>query len=46
MPKKIPNSYKVEKINYDNVRHETSVDQSDRHVPYNLDKAALLNLTC
>ena len=36
MPKKIPNSYKVEKVNYDKVRHETSVDQSDRQVPYNL----------
>ena len=29
----IPNSYKVEKINYDKIRHETSVDQSDRLVP-------------
>ena len=36
MPKKIPNSYKVEKDNYDKVKHETSVDQSDRQVPYNL----------
>ena len=36
MPKKIPNSYKVEKVNYDKVRHATSVDQSDRQVPYNL----------
>ena len=36
MPKKVPNSYKVEKVNYDKVRHETSVDQSDRLVPYNL----------
>ena len=36
MPKKVPNSYKVEKVNYDKVRHETSVDQSDRQVPYNL----------
>ena len=36
MPKKVPNSYKVEKINYDKVKHETSVDQSDREVPYNL----------
>ena len=36
MPKKIPNSYKVEKVNYDKVKHETSVDQSDRQVPYNL----------
>ena len=36
MPKKLPNSYKVEKVNYDKVRHETSVDQSDRQVPYNL----------
>ena len=29
-------SFKPEKINYDKVRHVTSVDQSDRHVPYNL----------
>ncbi len=29
-------SLKTEKINYDKVRHETSVDQSDRQVPYNL----------
>ncbi len=29
-------SFKPEKVNYDKVRHETSVDQSDRHVPYNL----------
>ena len=36
MPKKVPNSYKVEKVNYDKVKHETSVDQSDRQVPYNL----------
>ena len=36
MPKKVPNSYKVEKVNYDKVKHETSVDQSDRLVPYNL----------
>ena len=36
MPKKVPNSYKVEKVNYDKLRHETSVDQSDRQVPYNL----------
>ena len=35
MPK-VPNSYKVEKVNYDKVRQETSVDQSDRLVPYNL----------
>ena len=34
--KKVPNSYKVEKVNYDKVKHETSVDQSDRQVPYNL----------
>jgi hypothetical protein len=27
---------KLEKINYDTVTHKTSVDQSDRHVPYNL----------
>ena len=36
MPKKVPNSYRVEKVNYDKVKHETSVDQSDRLVPYNL----------
>ena len=36
MPKKVPNSYKVEKVNYDKVKHETSVDQSDRQIPYNL----------
>ena len=29
-------SFKPEKINYDKVKHATSVDQSDRHVPYNL----------
>ena len=29
-------SFKKEKINYDKVKHVTSVDQSDRHVPYNL----------
>ncbi len=29
-------SLKTEKINYDKVHHETSVDQSDRQVPYNL----------
>ena len=29
-------SLKPEKVNYDKVRHETSVDQSDRQVPYNL----------
>ena len=29
-------SFKPEKVNYDKVRHATSVDQSDRHVPYNL----------
>ena len=34
--KEKPNSYKIEKINNDKVRHETSVDQSDRQVPYNL----------
>ena len=27
-------SLKPEKVNYDKVRHETSVDQSDRQVPY------------
>ena len=36
MPKKVPNSYKVEKVNYDKVKHETSVDQSDRQVPHRL----------
>ena len=30
------NSFKKEKINYDKVKHATSVDQSDRQVPYNL----------
>ena len=34
--KSIPNSYKIEKVNYDKVKHETSVDQSDRNIPYNL----------
>ena len=29
-------SFKKEKINYDKVKHVTSVDQSDRQVPYNL----------
>ena len=29
-------SFKSEKINYDKVKHVTSVDQSDRQVPYNL----------
>ena len=29
-------SFKPEKVNYDKVKHATSVDQSDRHVPYNL----------
>ena len=29
-------SLKTEKVDYDKVRHETSVDQSDRLVPYNL----------
>jgi len=39
MPKKKKKksvSFKSEKINYDKVKHTTSVDQSDRHVPYNL----------
>ena len=32
-----PRGYvKPEKINYDKVKHVTSVDQSDRQVPYNL----------
>jgi len=26
-------SFKKEKINFDKVKHVTSVDQSDRHVP-------------
>ena len=30
------NSFKKEKIDYDKVKHVTSVDQSDRQVPYNL----------
>ena len=46
MPKKVPNSYKVEKVNYDKVRHETSVDQSDRQVPYNLSKRDQQKLKC
>ena len=29
-------SFKPEKIDYSKVKHETSVDQSDRQVPYNL----------
>ena len=29
-------SFKPEKVDYSKVRHETSVDQSDRQVPYNL----------
>ena len=29
-------SFKKEKINYDKVKHVTSVDLSDRQVPYNL----------
>ena len=29
-------SFKPETVDYSKVRHETSVDQSDRHVPYNL----------
>ena len=29
-------SFKKEKVDYSKVKHETSVDQSDRHVPYNL----------
>ena len=33
--KKIKKNKKV-KINYDKVKHVTSVDQSDRKVPYNL----------
>ncbi len=29
-------SMRVEKVDYSKLKHETSVDQSDRHVPYNL----------
>jgi len=29
-------SFKTEKVNYNKVKHAISVDQSDRHVPYNL----------
>ena len=29
-------SFKPEKVDYSKVKHETSVDQSDRQVPYNL----------
>ena len=36
MSKKKRKKTKKEKINYDKVKHVTSVDQSDRHVPYNL----------
>ena len=36
MPKKKKKKTRKEKINYDKVRHTTSVDQSDRQVPYNL----------
>ncbi len=36
MPKKKKKKTRKEKINYDKVKHVTSVDQSDRHVPYNL----------
>ncbi len=36
MPKKKKKKTKKEKINYDKVKHITSVDQSDRQVPYNL----------
>jgi len=32
MPKKKKKKTKKEKINYDKVRHTTSVDQSDRQV--------------
>ena len=37
---------KVEKVNYDKVRHETSVDQSDRHVPYNLRQSGPTKVEC
>ena len=36
MSKKKRKKIKKGKINYDKVKHVTSVDQSDRHVPYNL----------
>ena len=29
-------TFKSEKVDYNKVKHNTSVDQSDRHVPYNL----------
>ena len=32
-------SFKKEKINYDKVKHVTSVDQSDSQVPYNLSQS-------
>ena len=35
-----------EKINYDKVRHVTSVDQSDRNVPYNLRQSGPTKLKC
>jgi len=36
MPKKKKKKIRKEKINYDKIKHTTSVDQSDRQVPYNL----------
>jgi len=36
MSKKKRKKTKKRKINYDKVKHVTSVDQSDRQVPYNL----------
>jgi len=36
MSKKKKKKIRKEKINYDKVKHATSVDQSDRQVPYNL----------
>ena len=39
-------SFKPEKVNYDKVRNATSVDQSDRHVPYNLRQSGPTKLKC
>jgi len=36
MSKKKKKKTRKEKINYDKIRHATSVDQSDRQVHYNL----------
>ena len=44
-PKKVKKaksvSFKPEKVDYSKVRHETSVDQSDRHVHFNFRRATL-----